>query len=304
MMPPRMGYRADMALTRPLAQAVVVITGASSGAGAATALEVARRGGTVVLAARGEPALDAVAERCRAFGGRTAVLPTDVTDPAAVQRLAEGSVALFGRVDAWVNNATTGAVGLFEEIPLGQLRQVIDVNLLGAAYGMRAALPHLRAAGGGVLVNNASTLAAVALPYQSIYNAAKQGVRGLADTVRQELRVTGEKRIAICTVLPAGTAAPVSQYAAGRRIAPPPPVQPPEVAAHTIVRLLTRPRREAYAGGAAARLRVNWRPTPIPTEGDRRRATLRVSAILGLAAGTAAGTIAAVTRRHARSRRW
>jgi NAD(P)-dependent dehydrogenase (short-subunit alcohol dehydrogenase family) len=293
-----------MALTRPLAQAVVVITGASSGAGAATALEVARQGGTVVLAARGEPALDAVAERCRAFGGRTAVLPTDVTDPAAVQRLAEGTAALFGRVDAWVNNATTGAVGLFEEIPLGQLRHVIEVNLLGAAYGMRAALPHLRAAGGGVLVNNASALAAVALPYQSIYNAAKQGVRGLADTVRQELRVTGEKRIAICTVLPAGAATPVRQYAAGRRIAPPPPVQPPEVAAHTIVRLLTRPRPEAYAGGIAARLRVNWRATPIPTEGDRRRATLRVGAMLGLAAGTAAGTIAAVTRRHARSRRW
>ncbi len=293
-----------MALTRPLAEAVVVITGASSGTGAATALEVARNGGTVVLAARGEPALDAVAERCRASGGRTAVLPTDVTDPVAVERLAESAVAVFGRLDAWVNNATTGAVGLFEEIPLAQLRRVIEVNLLGAAYGMRAALPHLRASGGGVLVNNASALAAIAMPYQSIYNAAKQGVRGLADTVRQELRVTGERRIAICTVLPAGTGAPVRRYAAGRRIAPPPPVQPPEVAAHTIVRLLTRPRREAYAGGAGALLRFTWRPPPLVTQYGRRGPTMRVSAMLGLAAGTAAGTIAAVTRRHARSRRW
>jgi len=293
-----------MALTRPLAEAVVVITGASSGTGAATALEVARNGGTVVLAARGESALDAVAERCRAFGGRTAVLPTDVTDPVAVARLAESAVAVFGRLDAWVNNATTGAVGLFEEIPLAQLRRVIEVNLLGAAYGMRAALPHLRASGGGVVVNNASALAAIAMPYQSVYNAAKQGVRGLADTVRQELRVTGERRIAICTVLPAGTAAPVRRYAAGRRIAPPPPVQPPEVAAHTIVRLLTRPRREAYAGGAAARLRFTWRPPPLVTQAARRGTTLRVSAVLGLAAGTAAGTIAAVSRRHGRSRRW
>jgi short-subunit dehydrogenase len=155
-----------------------------------------------------------------------------------------------------------------------------------------------------VLVNNASALAAIAMPYQSVYNAAKQGVRGLADTVRQELRVTGERRIAICTVLPAGTGAPVRRYAAGRRIAPPPPVQPPEVAAHTIVRLLTRPRREAYAGGAAALLRFTWRPPPLVTPTGRRETTLRVSAMLGLAAGTAAGTIAAVTRRHARSRRW
>jgi NAD(P)-dependent dehydrogenase (short-subunit alcohol dehydrogenase family) len=293
-----------MALTRPLAEAVVVITGASSGTGAATALEVARNGGTVVLAARGEPALDAVAERCRASGGRAAVLPTDVTDPVAVERLADTAVAVFGRLDAWVNNATTGAAGLFEEIPLAQLRRVIEVNLLGAAYGMRAALPHLRASGGGVLVNNASALAAIAMPYQSIYNAAKQGVRGLADTVRQELRVTGERRIAICTVLPAGTAAPLRRYAAGRRIAPPPPVQPPEVAARTIVRLLTRPRREAYAGGTAALLRFTWRPPPLVTQAGRRGTTLRVSAMFGLAAGTAAGTIAAVSRRHARSRRW
>ncbi|GIF72757.1 SDR family NAD(P)-dependent oxidoreductase [Asanoa siamensis] len=293
-----------MALTRTLAQAVVVITGASNGTGAATALEVARGGGTVVLAARGEPALDAVAERCRAFGGRAAVLPTDVTDPDAVMRLGETAAALFGRIDGWVNNATTGAVGLFEEIPVDQLRQVVEVNLLGVAYGMRAALPHLRAAGGGVLVNNASALSTIALPYQSIYNAAKQGVRGLADTVRQELRVTGERRIAICTVLPAGTTAPVRRYAAGLRIAPPPPVQPPEVAAHTIVRLLTRPRREAYAGGLAGLPWMTWRPVPVVTGFERRAAALRASAMLGLAAGTAAGTIAAVTRRHARGRRW
>jgi short-subunit dehydrogenase len=300
-----------MALTRPLAEAVIVITGASTGTGAATALEVARYGGSVVLAARGEPALDAVAARCRAFGAEAAVVPTDVTDPAAVERLADRAVGSFGRLDGWVNNAATGAVGLFEEIPLAQIRQVVEVNLLGAAYGMRAALPHLRAAGGGVVVNNASALAAVAMPYQSIYNAAKQGVRGLADTVRQELRVTGEKRIAICTVLPAAVAAPFLRYAAGRRIAPPPPVQPPEVAARTIVRLLTRPRRQAYAGGPAAVLGVNWRSAPViesatgDAAADRRRTTVRVSAMLGLAAGTAAaGTIAAVTRRHGRSRPW
>src|ERR1700754_1782024 len=109
-----------MALTRPLADAVVVITGPSTGTGAATALEAARQGGMVVLAARAEPALDAVAQRCRAYGARTAVVPSDVTDPVAVERLADRAVETYGRLDAWVNSAAAEAVGLFEEIPLAQ----------------------------------------------------------------------------------------------------------------------------------------------------------------------------------------
>jgi short-subunit dehydrogenase len=236
-------------------------------------------------------------------------------------------------------------VGLFEEIPLDELRRVIEVNLLGVAYGMRAALPYLRAGGGGVLINNASVLADVAVPYQSAYNAAKHGVRGLADTVRQELRITGERRIRICTVLPSGIDTPFFRHAAnhtGRALAPPPPVYPPETVAKVIVRLIRRPRRAAYAGGAARLLDLQWRLVPGVTErmlgryGDgaqfrdetharptggnvfdagtasgradggfhgRRRRAVRTSAVLGLAAGTAAGTIAVVGRRLGRQRR-
>jgi short-subunit dehydrogenase len=332
-----------MGLTRGFADSVVVITGASSGIGAATAEEAARRGAAVVLAARGGAALDAVAERCREAGGRVVVVPTDVTDPAAVEHLASRAAAELGHIDAWVNNAAVSAVGLFEEIPLDELRRVIEVNLLGVAYGMRVALPHLRAAGGGVLVNNASVLAEAAVPYQSAYNAAKHGVRALSDTVRQELRVTDERRVAIRTVLPAGMNTPFFRHAANhscRKLTPPPPAYPPEVLARTIVRLLRRPRREAYAGGrgAPARPAVAVRagshraiPDPIPQQGavptgaarpaagnvfdagaaggvadggfhGRRRRAVRTSTVWGLAAGTAAGTIAAVARRHARQR--
>lgn len=316
----------------------VVITGASSGIGAATAYALARRGADVVLAARSEDALQRVAERCRELGGRALAVPTDVTDPEAVVGLAARAVREFGRIDGWVNNAAVGVVGLFDEIPVEEFRQVVEVNLLGVAYGIKAALPWLSAAGGGVLVNNASVLAEVAMPYQSAYNATKHGIRGLADTVRQELRVTGRNNISICTVLPATIDTPFFRHAAnhsGHELTPPPPVYPPEVVAETIVRLLRRPRREAYAGGAARLIGLQWRLAPalaervlgwytqrtqfgpgvrLDSSGNvfradaeaeiaggwhgRRRQLVRITAAFGLAAaGTAVGTVAAMTRR-------
>ncbi|MEU5940755.1 SDR family oxidoreductase [Micromonospora sp. NPDC047548] len=331
-----------MPLTRSLSDAVVVITGASSGIGTATAYALARRGADVVLAARSEPALAAVARRCRDLGARALVVPTDVTDPVAVEELAARAADEFGRIDGWVNNAAVSAVGLFDEIPVAEFRRVLEINLLGAAYGIRAALPWLSMSGGGVLVNNASVLAEVAMPYQSAYNATRHGIRGLADTVRQELRVTGRGNISICTVLPATIDTPFFRHAGnhtGRELVPPPPVYPPEMVAETIVRLLRRPRREAYAGGAARLIGLPWRLAPALAERvlgwyahrtrfgpsgaadstgnvlraqarrdggwhGRRRRLVRVTAAFGLAAaGTAVGTMAAMTRRSRVQRR-
>ena len=255
-----------------------------------------------------------------------------------MDRLAARAAAEFGRIDGWVNNAAVSAVGLFDEIPVAEFRRVVEVNLLGTVHGIRAALPWLAASGGGVLVNNASVLAEVAMPYQSAYNATKHGIRGLADTVRQELRVTGRGNISICTVLPATIDTPFFRHAAnhtGRELTPPPPVYPPEVVADTIVRMLHRPRREAYAGGAARLLGLQWRLAPALAEralgwyahrtqfgpgtrlessgnvfradaeadrdggwDGRRRQLVRVTAAFGLAAaGTAVGTVAAMARR-------
>ncbi|MEU2610403.1 SDR family oxidoreductase [Micromonospora sp. NPDC007271] len=332
-----------MPLTRSLDDATVVITGASSGIGATTAYALARRGADVVLAARSEEALHRVADRCRRLGGRALVVPTDVTDPESVERLAARATAEFGRIDAWINNAAVTAVGLFDEIPVAEFRRVVEVNLLGTVHGTKAALRRLEAAGGGVLVNNASVLAEVAMPYQSAYNATKHGIRGLADTVRQELRVTGRNNVSLCTVLPASIDTPFFRHAAnhsGREVTPPPPVYPPELVAETIVRLLQRPRREAYAGGAARLLGLQWRLAPAlvermlgwytartqfgpgvrlaatgnvfrpdaaaeSTDGwhGRRRQLVRMTAFGLAAAGTAVGTVAAISRRT-RTGRW
>jgi NADP-dependent 3-hydroxy acid dehydrogenase YdfG len=146
-------------MRRKLADSVVVITGASSGIGRATARSFARHGATVVLAARREAALHEVAQECRNLGGQPLVIPTDVTDAAAVEHLATRTVETVGRIDVWVNNAGVTLVGRLEETPLEPYRRVIDTNLFGYVHGARAAIPYLREQGSGVLINNASQVA-------------------------------------------------------------------------------------------------------------------------------------------------
>lgn len=258
-----------MPLTSDLSNSVVVITGAGSGVGSATAQALSRRGARVVLAGRRASPLSQVAEQCRMLGSEAVPVPTDVADPEAVERLADVAEDSFGRVDAWINNAAVAVFGRLMDAPLDDLRRSIEIDLMGYLYGARTAVPRLRSAGGGVLVMVSSVLGEVSVPYLGSYNIAKHGVLGLCDTLRQELRSEGVPEVSVSAVLPSSIDTPLFNRAAnytGRAVRPVPPVNPPERIANRIVRVLESPRRQVYAGLGAAPLGWQWRVAPGLTE--------------------------------------
>jgi NADP-dependent 3-hydroxy acid dehydrogenase YdfG len=255
-----------MPLRRPLSESVVVVTGASSGIGAAIALSLAGHGTSLVLAARRPDALAEIAARCADRGAAAVPVPTDVTDPRAVDALATAATERFGRIDAWINNAAVALYAELAEAPLDEVRRTVEVNVFGYLHGIRAALPRLSAAGGGVIVNVASVLSAVTTPYMGAYNLSKHAVRALSDTVRQEIT---DRSVSVCTVLPSSIDTPLYHHAAnhvGYRLRPLPPVYPPQTVAKAVVRVLQRPRREVYAGRIGHLLALQQRLTPALVE--------------------------------------
>jgi NAD(P)-dependent dehydrogenase (short-subunit alcohol dehydrogenase family) len=236
---------------------VVVITGASSGIGRATALAFAAEGASVALAARREGALKEVAGECERAGGRALVVPTDVTDEQAVRELARVTAERFGHIDVWVNCAAVTVFGPFSEVPLEDVRRVLDVNVMGYVHGARAALPYLRDQGRGVLVNVSSIVGVVAQPYTHAYGMSKFAVRALGAGLRQELALEGSRKIKVCTVMPATVDTPLFDHAAnytGRRPVAMPPVYTPQRVARAIVKVVRSPRREVVVGPAGRAL--------------------------------------------------
>ncbi|QMW22289.1 SDR family oxidoreductase [Sandaracinobacteroides saxicola] len=237
---------------KPLRDQAIVITGASSGIGMATALAAAQQGARVALFARTTTALDEVAQQIRAAGGIVLVRSGDVADRAALEALAEDTFAAFGRIDTWVNNAGVSIYGAMDRISEADLRRLFDTNLFGVINGSLAALPHLKASG-GTLINLGSQLADMAVPVQGYYVASKFAVKGFTDALRQELE-HDQAPVGVTLIKPAAIGTPFPDHAkniTGRRATLPAPIYSPHDVARTILHAAQTRVRDAYVGGAA-----------------------------------------------------
>ena len=237
---------------RTLEESTVVITGASSGIGRATALAFAEQGANLVLAARRDEPLHEVADACRSLGVEAITVPTDVTDLAEMRALADAAAAQFGVIDVWVNNAGVGLVGPFVDVPMASHRQVIETNLFGGMNGAHAVLPYFIDQEHGTLITNISFGAWIAPPFAAAYAASKFGLEGFTQSLRLELSDWPD--IHVCNVFPAVIDTPGYQHGGnymGKVLKPSPPVLPPERVAHAIVGLAVRPRRGVSVGAMA-----------------------------------------------------
>jgi NAD(P)-dependent dehydrogenase (short-subunit alcohol dehydrogenase family) len=179
-------------------------------------------------------------------------VPTDVTDAAAVRRLAENAIRHFGTVDVWINNVGVGAIGRFDLTPLESHRRVIETNLLGHLHGAHAVLPHFRQRGRGTLVNMISIGGFVPAPYAAAYTASKFGLRGLSASLRAEL--SDAPGIHVCEVYPTFVDTPGVSHGAnytGRRVRPTPPLLDPRRVAAVLVSLARSPRDSVQLGSVA-----------------------------------------------------
>ncbi|MFP5322371.1 MAG: SDR family oxidoreductase [Acidimicrobiia bacterium] len=230
--------------------AVVVLTGASSGIGRATAQRLASRGARLVLAARGEPALEDTAQECRDLGAEVLAVATDVSVHEQVSELRRRAVDRFGRIDAWISNAGVMAYGQFAEVPLEAHRKVIETNLLGPMYGAVEAIQCFHEQEGkGVIVNVASLYAEMTSPIVSSYVTSKFGLLGFSRALRRD--TYGHDDIAVCCVLPGSIDTPIFRHAAnyyGKQTRGIPPVSSPERVARAIAGCMERPRKEVRIG--------------------------------------------------------
>lgn len=179
--------------------AVVVVTGASSGIGAATARAAARAGARVVLAARREGRIRALAME---IGGGAIAVRCDVTDAADVAALAQAALDAFGRIDVLVNNAGQGLQSTIEDLALDDLRAVLELNLVAPLAAMQAVLPAMRAQGAGAIVNVSSGTTFADVPGTGGYVASKIALERLSAIARAELDGTG---VVVSTLIPFAT---------------------------------------------------------------------------------------------------
>lgn len=167
---------------------VVVITGASSGLGEATARHLSAQGASVVLGARRIERLQSLADELNNLGGKAVAMETDVTDPEQVQQLVDKAVETYGRVDVIINNAGLMPHSPLERRKIDDWNRTIDVNIKGVLYGIAAVLPYMQEQKSGHIINVSSVAGHKVSPGGAVYSATKHAVRVISEGLRQEVK--------------------------------------------------------------------------------------------------------------------
>jgi NADP-dependent 3-hydroxy acid dehydrogenase YdfG len=188
---------------------VLVITGASSGMGAATARDLAAQGAKVVLGARRADRLETLVSEITAAGGEAIAVPTDVTKRADVQNLVDKAVETFGRVDVLFNNAGLMPLSPLESLRVDEWDQMIDVNMKGTLYGIAAALPYMKARKSGQIINVSSVYGHITVATGAVYCATKHAVRSISEGLRQEVK---DYNIRVTTISPGAVATELTSH--------------------------------------------------------------------------------------------
>jgi len=234
---------------KPIDEQVIVITGASSGIGLATALLAAKRGAKLVIAARSQGATTEIADQINQSGGQAIFVACDVADRSEVE-LARTAIDRFGRIDTWINNAGVSIYGRIQEVSEEDSRRLFETNFWGVYHGSLVALPHLKA-NGGALINLGSEVSEAVIPLQGMYSASKHAVKGFTDALRIEVEKLDEAPVSITLIQPTATDTPFPQHA--KNYMPeepklPTPLDDPEDVAEAILKAAVKPTRSKKVG--------------------------------------------------------
>ena len=235
---------------KSLDQQVIVITGASSGIGLATAQAAAQAGASLVLAARSEDRLAEIVDAIKSEGGQAIHVVADVGVREDVERIAAAATEHFGRIDTWINDAGVAIYGRLEEVSDDDSRRLFDTNFWGVVYGSLVALPHLRTSG-GALINIGSEVSEAVVPLQGMYSASKHAVKGFTDALRIEVAEVDKAPVAITLVQPTAVNTPYPQHARNymdkEPKLPTPQIDPHQVA-DAILKAATTATRDVKVG--------------------------------------------------------
>jgi short-subunit dehydrogenase len=197
---------------KPIADQVMVITGASSGIGLATALAAAERGAKLVLVARSGETLQDVVTEINEIGGRAIAITADVGNRTAMLDVAAAALAAFGRIDTWINNAGVSIYGRLDQVSDEDNRRLFETNFWGVVNGSLIALPHLRSQG-GALINVGSEVSDAVAPLQGMYSTSKHAVKGFTDALRVEVEHVDNAPVSVTLIQPTAVNTPYPRHA-------------------------------------------------------------------------------------------